>query len=145
MSTRTVANVEYVLPVIQTYSHVEISRGILQREALDLAPKAYLKSLRRSPTPSSSSSSSQEDLAEPQTPETPSRDRRLSLSSIVSAVSVKSAFSNLLKPSSPKLSSSPSDPTYRQPEVGSRGTYSFRRVLIPGRTAFRSFAGSRTA
>jgi hypothetical protein len=84
----------------------------LQREALDVAPKAYLKRFRYRPS-SSSSSSSQEEPAEPETPvESPSRDRKLSISSIAS---VKSAFSNLLKPTSPKMTFSPADD--REPEV----------------------------
>ncbi|KAJ3573887.1 hypothetical protein NP233_g2139 [Leucocoprinus birnbaumii] len=91
--------------------------SILQREAQDLAPKAYLRSLRRSPSPTSSSSSSQEDSVEPTTPsESPGRERRLSITSVVSAASVRSAFNNLLKPTSPKMTSSPTDTMNRLPE-----------------------------
>ncbi|KAF7776230.1 hypothetical protein Agabi119p4_4623 [Agaricus bisporus var. burnettii] len=90
--------------------------SFLQREALDSAPKAYLRSLRHSPPSSPASSLSQEDLTEPTTPETPNQERRLSIGSIVSAVSVKSTLNNLLKSTSPKLSSTTGNQLSRLPE-----------------------------
>ncbi|XP_006460023.1 hypothetical protein AGABI2DRAFT_191794 [Agaricus bisporus var. bisporus H97] len=90
--------------------------SFLQREAIDSAPKAYLRSLRHSPPSSPASSLSQEDLTEPTTPETPNQERRLSIGSIVSAVSVKSTLNNLLKPTSPKLSTTTGNQLSRLPE-----------------------------
>lgn len=92
--------------------------GILQREARGLAPKAYLRSLRHSPEPSSPPSSDQDEISEPTTPDaSSSRERKLSISSLVSASSVKSAFGNLLKPTSPKATFSSADVTNKLPEV----------------------------
>lgn len=91
--------------------------SILQREARGLAPKAYLRSLRHSPEPSSPPSSDQDEISEPTTPDaSSSRERKLSISSLVSAASVKSAFGNLLKPTSPKATFSTADVTNKLPE-----------------------------
>lgn len=90
--------------------------SILQREARGHAPKAYLRSLQHSPEPSSPPSSESGEVTERTTSdESPNRERKLSMSSIVSAATMKSTFGKLLKPKSPKTTSS-ADVMNRLPE-----------------------------
>lgn len=65
------------------------SSGFIQREAEDLAPRAILRQLRRSPTPLTSDSESH--------PDTPQHGRRASVSSVASS-------SSPTAPKSPKIS-----------------------------------------
>ena len=120
-------------------------KGILQREARGHAPKAYLRSLQHSPEPSSPPSSESGEVTEHTTPdEDPSRERKLSMSSIVSAATMKSAFGRLLKPTSPKTTSS-ADVMSKLPEVELLSYNSNRQSGDNERSAIWSFAGSRTA
>ena len=74
------------IPSTVIFQFITHNQGFMEREATDLAPKAILRQLRRSPTPPSPDSDARDD-------EPPQRTRRASVSSVISSLTTKSTKS----------------------------------------------------